>query len=95
MQIRSELVSIAKLDTLASLCGLTIYLQKTLYFLVSQRNIKFTASKHKFTDISDQNKQGFEGKKLEVSGSNAIFCDFFLFFVVDAAASTALGAGDN
>ena len=61
--MRSELISIAKLDTLGSLCGLNIYLQKTLYFLVSQRNIKLKTSKHEFTDISDQNKQGFEGKK--------------------------------
>ena len=62
--MRSELISIAKLDTLASLCGLSIYLQKTLYFLVSQRYIELKTSKHEFTDISDQNKQGFEGKKL-------------------------------
>ena len=33
--MRSELISIAKLDTLASLCGLNIYLQKTIYFSVS------------------------------------------------------------
>ena len=111
--MKSELISIAKQDTLASLCGLNIYLQKTLYFLVSQRNIELKTSKHEFTDISDQNKQGFEGKKLsgmeyahnwlklltscwpnlEVSGSNAIFCDFF--FVVDVTTSMALGAGDN
>ena len=62
--MRSELISIAKLDTLASLCGLNVYLQKTLYVLVSQRNIELKTSKHEFTDISDQNKQGFEGKKL-------------------------------
>ena len=61
--MRSELISIAKLDTLASLCGLNIYLQKTIYFLVSQRNIELKTSKHEFTDISDQNKQGFKGKK--------------------------------
>ena len=62
--MRSELISIVKVDTLASLYGLNIYLQKTLYFLVSQRNIELKTSKHEFTDRSDQNKQGFEGKKL-------------------------------
>ena len=41
-----------------------IYLQKTLYFLVSQQNIELKTGKHEFTDISDQSKQGFEGKKL-------------------------------
>ena len=35
MQIRSELISIAKLDTVASL-----YVRKTLHFLVSRRNIE-------------------------------------------------------
>ena len=64
MQMRSELISIAKLDTLASLCSLSIYLQKTLYFLVSQGNIELKTGKHEFTDISDQIKHGFEGKKL-------------------------------
>ena len=38
-----------------------IYLQKTLYFFVFQRNIELKTGKHEFTDISDQNKQGFEG----------------------------------
>ena len=37
-----------------------IYLQKTLYFSVSQRNIELKTSKHEFTDTSDQNKQGFD-----------------------------------
>ena len=59
MQIRSELISIAKLDTIASL-----YVRKTLYFLVSLQNIELETSKHEFTDISHQNKQGFEDKKL-------------------------------
>ena len=59
MQIRSELISIAKLDTVASL-----YIRKTLYFLVSRQNIELQTSKHEFTDISHQNKQGFEDKKL-------------------------------
>ena len=54
--MRSGLISIAKLDTLASLCGLNIYLQKTLYFSVSQRNIELKTSKHEFADISDQEK---------------------------------------
>ena len=45
-------------------------LQKTLYFLVSQRNIELKTGKHEFTDISDQNKQGFESKKL--SGTELI-----------------------
>ena len=44
--MRSELISIAKLDTLASHCG------------------PIFTFKRRFTDISDQNKQGFEGKKL-------------------------------
>ena len=69
--MRSELISRAKLHTLASLCGLNIYLQKTFYFLVLQRNIKLKTSKHEFTDISDQNKQGFEGKKLSRTGFTA------------------------
>ena len=59
MQIRSELISIAKLDTVASL-----YIRKTLYFLVSRQNIELQTSKHEFTDISHQNEQGFEDKKL-------------------------------
>ena len=46
MQIRSELISIAKLDTIFS------------------ANIELETSKHEFTDISHQNKQGFEDKKL-------------------------------
>ena len=41
-----------------------MYLRKTLYFSVSRRNIQLKTSKHEFTDISHQNKQGFEGKKL-------------------------------
>ena len=41
-----------------------MYLQKTLYFLVSRWNIELKTSKHEFTDISHQNKQGFEDKKL-------------------------------
>ena len=69
--MRSELISIGKLHTLASLCGLNTYLQKTFYFLVLQRNIKLKTSKHEFTDISDQNKQGFEGKKLSRTGFTA------------------------
>ena len=59
MQIRSELISIAKLYTVASL-----YIRKTLYFLVSRQNIGLQRSKHEFTDISHQNKQGFEDRKL-------------------------------
>ena len=59
MQIRSELISIAKLDTIAS-----VYVRKTLYFLFSRRKIELETSKHEFTDISHQNKQGFEDKKL-------------------------------
>ena len=58
MQIRSELISIAKLDTVASL-----YVRKTLHFLVSRRNIELKTRKHEFTDTSHQNKQGFEDKK--------------------------------
>ena len=46
MQIRSELISIAKLNTIFS------------------ANIELETSKHEFTDISHQNKQGFEDKKL-------------------------------
>ena len=46
MQIRSELTSIAKLDTIFS------------------ANIELETSEHEFTDISHQNKQGFEDKKL-------------------------------
>ena len=38
--------------------------ESTLYFLVSRWNIGLKTSKHEFTDISHQNKQGFEGKKL-------------------------------
>ena len=59
--MRSELISIAKHSVTL---WPDIYLQKTLYFLVSQRNIEFKTGKHEFTDISDENKQGFEGKKL-------------------------------
>ena len=69
--MRSELISRAKLDTLAGVTLWPEYLasnswqsQKTLYFLVSQRNIKLKTSKHEFTDISDQNKQDFEGERL-------------------------------
>ena len=44
---------------------MTRYLpSKHALFLVSQRNIELKTGKHEFTDISDQNKQGFEGKKL-------------------------------
>ena len=46
--------------------------EKTLYFLVSQRNIELKTGKHEFTDISDQNKQGFEGKKLSGTELTAI-----------------------
>ena len=53
MQIRSELISIAKLDTIFS------------------ANIELETSKHEFTDISDQNKQDFEGKKLSRTGFTA------------------------
>ena len=38
--------------------------ERTLYFLVSRRNIELKTSKHKFTDRSHQNKRGFKGKKL-------------------------------
>ena len=41
-----------------------MYFRKTLYFLVSSWNMELKTSKHEFTDISHQNKQGFEGKKL-------------------------------
>ena len=46
MPIRSELINIAKLNTIFS------------------ANIELETSKHEFTDISHQNKQGFEDKKL-------------------------------
>ena len=62
--MRSELISIAKLDTLASLCGPIFTCKRRFIFLVSQRNIESKTGKHEFTDISDQNQQGFEGKKL-------------------------------
>ena len=39
-------------------------LRKTLYFLVSQQNIEIKTRKHEFTDRSNKNKQGFQGKKL-------------------------------
>ena len=40
------------------------YFRKTLYFLVSRRNIDLKTSKHEFIDRSHKNKGGFEGKKL-------------------------------
>ena len=52
MQIKSELISIAKLDTIFS------------------ANIELETSKHEFTDISHQNKQGFEDK----SSAGRIHC---------------------
>ena len=39
-------------------------LRRTLYFLVSRRNIEIKTRKHEFTDRSHQNKQGFQSKKL-------------------------------
>ena len=64
MQMRSELSSIAKLDTFASPLLPDKYFRKTFYFVVSRRNIELKTSKNEFTDRSHQNKQGFEGKKL-------------------------------
>ena len=64
MQMRSELISIAKLATLASPLLPDKYFRKTFYFLVSRRNIELKTSKNEFTDRSHQNKQGFEDKKL-------------------------------
>ena len=43
-------------------------LRKTLYILVSRRNIELKTNKHGFTDRSHQNKQGFESK-IELSGT--------------------------
>ena len=43
-------------------------LRKTLYILVSRRNIELKTSKDGFTDRSHQIKQGFEGK-IELSGT--------------------------
>ena len=64
MQMRSGLISIGKLDTIASPPGPMCTFESTLYFLVSRWNIGLKTSKHEFTDRSHQNKQGFEGKKL-------------------------------
>ena len=64
MQMRSGLISIGKLDTIASPRGPMCTFESTLHFLVSRGNIELKTSKHEFTDIIHQNKQGFEGKKL-------------------------------
>ena len=64
MQMRSGLISIGKLDTIASPRGPMFTFESRLYFLVSRWNIGLKTSKHEFTDISHQNKQGFEGKKI-------------------------------
>ena len=94
MQMRSELVtvvSIAKLDTIESLRGF----RKTLYFLVSRRNIDLKTSKHDFTDdISHQNKQGFKGKMLSETEFTAFeenLCQtlFLLFSYLDFRVSFA------
>ena len=60
-----------------------IYLRKTLYFLVSRRNIELKTSKHEFTNRSHQNKQGFEDKKF----SGTEFTAFEEYFVTDIADS--------
>ena len=39
-------------------------LRKTLYFLVSPRNIEIKTRKYEFTDRGHQINQGFQGKKL-------------------------------
>ena len=62
--MRSGLISIGKLDTIASPRGPMCTFESTLHFLVSRCNIDLKTSKHEFTDISHQNKQSFEGKKL-------------------------------
>ena len=63
MQMRSGLISIGRLDTIASPRGPICTFESMLYFLVSRWNMELKTSKHEFTDISHQNKQGFEGKK--------------------------------
>ena len=61
--MRSELISIVKLETTV-IPWPHSYFRKTLHFLVSWENIELKSSKYEFNDISHQNKQGFEGKKL-------------------------------
>ena len=74
MQMRSGLISIGKLDTIASPRGPICTFESTLYFLVPRWNIELKTSKHEFTDISHQNKQGFEGKKLRGTNFTATEC---------------------
>jgi len=62
--MRSELISMAKLETSASPRGPIFAFERHLIFLVSRPNIELKASKHEFTNKSHQNKQGFESKKL-------------------------------
>ena len=57
MQMTSELISIAKLDILASLC------HDVLYFFSLPVKYRVKNSKHEFTNIIHQDKQGFDGKK--------------------------------
>ena len=57
MQMTSELISIAKLDILASLC------HDVLYFFSLSVKYRVKNSKYEFTNIIHQNKQGFDGRK--------------------------------
>ena len=61
----------------------SVYLRKTLYFLVFHGNIGLKTSTYEFTDRIYQNKQGFEGKKLSGNNSSRLFEQYQRVCVVD------------
>ena len=60
--MRSELISIAKFNSLASLLWRYL-LSKNALFLSLLVKYWVKTRKHEFTDIIHQNKQGIDGKK--------------------------------
>ena len=63
MQMRSELISISETWYL-SVSLHDVYFRKTLYFFSLSVKYRVKNSKHEFTYIIHQDKQGFDGKKL-------------------------------